>query len=334
MRRVAVLGAGGWGTALAVHLGRIGHDVSLWARDAALAADVASQRVNGVYLPGIPLPDNVAVTSALAAALDDTDLVVSAIPTHGCRAVMRAAASKIRPRATIVSAAKGLEGDTLLRMSEVIAQELGAGRAVVVLSGPSFAIEVAQQMPTAVLAASTHAAATELVQVEFRGPSFRLYGSPDVIGVEIGGATKNVIAIAAGVVEGLGLGRNALAALITRGLAEITRLACAAGGQRETTAGLSGLGDLVLTCTGTLSRNRHVGIELARGRKLEDILAGMKMIAEGVKTTRAALALGERHGVELPITSQMAAVLEGRSDVRTAVDALMVRRQRAEREPV
>jgi glycerol-3-phosphate dehydrogenase (NAD(P)+) len=219
-------------------------------------------------------------------------------------------------------------------MSEVIAQELGAERAVVVLSGPSFAIEVAHQMPTAVLAASANEAATELVQVEFRGPYFRLYGSPDVIGVEIGGATKNVIAIAAGVVEGLGLGRNALAALITRGLAEITRLACAAGGQRETTAGLSGLGDLVLTCTGTLSRNRHVGIELARGRKLADILAGMKMIAEGVKTTRAALALGERHGVELPIASQMAAVLEGRSDVRTAVDALMVRRQRAEREPV
>jgi glycerol-3-phosphate dehydrogenase (NAD(P)+) len=334
MRRVAVLGAGGWGTALAVHLGRVGHDVSLWARDAALAVDVASHRVNGVYLPDIPLPDNVTVTSVLDAALDDTDLVVSAIPTHGCRTVMRAAASKIRPRATIVSATKGLESDTLLRMSEVIAQELGAGRAVVVLSGPSFAIEVAHQMPTAVLAASTNNAASELVQVEFRAPYFRLYRSPDVIGVEIGGATKNVIAIAAGVVEGLGLGRNALAALITRGLAEISRLACAAGGQRETTSGLSGLGDLVLTCTGTLSRNRHVGIELARGRKLADILAGMKMIAEGVKTTRAALALGERHGVELPITSQMAAVLEGRSDVRTAVEALMVRRQRAEHEPV
>jgi glycerol-3-phosphate dehydrogenase (NAD(P)+) len=216
----------------------------------------------------------------------------------------------------------------------VIAQELSAERAVVVLSGPSFAIEVARQMPTAVLAASTNEAATELVQAEFRSPYFRLYRSADVIGVEIGGATKNVIAIAAGVVEGLGLGHNALAALITRGLAEISRLACAAGGQRETTAGLSGLGDLVLTCTGTLSRNRHVGIELARGRKLADILAGMKMIAEGVKTTRAAIALGERHGVELPIASQMGAVLEGRSDVRTAVDALMVRRQRAERETV
>jgi glycerol-3-phosphate dehydrogenase (NAD(P)+) len=174
--------------------------------------------------------------------------------------------------------------------------------------------------------------ARDLVQAEFRGPSLRLYGSPDVIGVEIGGAMKNVIAIAAGVVEGLGLGQNALAALITRGLAEIARLACAAGGQQETTAGLSGLGDLVLTCTGSLSRNRHVGFELARGRRLQDVVAGMKMVAEGVNTTRAALALGTRYGVELPIATQMAAVLEGRSDVRSAVEALMLRRQRAEAE--
>jgi glycerol-3-phosphate dehydrogenase (NAD(P)+) len=217
-------------------------------------------------------------------------------------------------------------------MSEVVAQELGPDRPVVVLSGPSFAVEVAQQMPTAVLAASADSHAMEFVQAEFRGPYFRLYGSADVVGVEIGGALKNIIAIAAGVVEGLGLGHNALAALITRGLAEVTRLACAAGGRRETLAGLSGLGDLVLTCTGNLSRNRHVGIELARGRALPDILAGMKMVAEGVPTTTAALALGTRYGVELPIASQMAEVLAGRSDVRTAVDALMLRRQRAEAE--
>ena len=231
-----------------------------------------------------------------------------------------------------MSATKGLEADTLQRMSEVIAQELGTERPVVVLSGPSFAVEVAHERPTAVLAASTSEAATGLVQEEFRGPYFRLYGSRDVVGVEIGGAMKNVIAIAAGVVEGLGLGHNALAALITRGLAEITRLACAAGGRRETTAGLSGLGDLVLTCTGRLSRNRHVGLELARGRRLHEILAGMKMIAEGVNTTRAVLALGERYGVELPIATQMAAVLDGRSEVRAAVDALMVRPQRTESE--
>ena len=332
MPTIAVLGAGSWGTALAVHLGRVGHDVRLWARDPALAAEIAARRANAVYLPDVSLPTNVSVSDSLGTVLCETRLVVSAIPTHGCRTVMRLAAPYLSPRAVVVSATKGLEGDTLLRMSEVIAQELGAAHPVVVLSGPSFAIEVAQQLPTVVLAASMDDAATELVQSEFRGSSFRLYGSPDVVGVEMGGALKNVIAIAAGVVEGLGLGHNALAALITRGLAEITRLACAAGGLRDTTAGLSGLGDLVLTCTGTLSRNRHVGIELARGRTLSDILAGMKMVAEGVKTTGAALALGRRYGVELPIATQMAAVLDGRSDVRSAVEALMLRRQKAETE--
>jgi glycerol-3-phosphate dehydrogenase (NAD(P)+) len=332
MRRVAVLGSGSWGTALAVHLGRIGHEVRLWARDAALAAEIAERRANAVYLPDTLLPDSVLVTESIAEALLDTELIVSAIPSHGCRAVMRMAAPYVSPRATIVSATKGLESETLLRMSEVIAEELGSGPAVVVLSGPSFAIEVAQQLPTAVLAASSDPRAIETVQGEFRSPYFRLYGSPDVVGVELVGALKNVIAIAAGVVEGLGLGHNALAALITRGLAEMSRLAGAAGGRRETPSGLSGLGDLVLTCTGSLSRNRHVGIELARGRPLVEILASMKMIAEGVKTTNAALALGARHGVELPIATQMAAVLDGRSDVRTAVEVLMLRPQRAEAE--
>ena len=330
MRTIAVLGAGSWGTALAVHLGRVGHEVRLWARDVQVAADISSRRANAIYLPDVSLPETVVVTALIPEALSDTDLVVSAIPSHGCRTVMRQAAAYLRPHATIVSATKGLESGTLLRMSEVIAEELGAERPVVVLSGPSFAMEVARELPTVVLAASSRPAATELVQAEFRGPFFRLYGATDVVGVEIGGALKNVIAIAAGVVEGLGLGHNALAALITRGLAEITRLACAAGAQRETTAGLSGLGDLVLTCTGSLSRNRHVGVELAHGRRLADVLAGMKMIAEGVNTTNAALALGARYGVELPIATQMAAVLAGRSDVRTAVEALMLRRQRAE----
>jgi glycerol-3-phosphate dehydrogenase (NAD(P)+) len=332
MRTIAVLGAGSWGTAIAVHLGRIGHAVRLWARDPALVAEIGARRANAVYLPDITLPESVTILDALEPTLAGIDLVVAAVPSHGCRAVMRAAAPYLGARATIVSAIKGLEGDTLLRMSEVIGQELGHERAVVVLSGPSFAMEVAKKLPTVVVAASHDRAAGDLVQAEFRGPSLRLYGSPDVIGVEIGGAMKNVIAIAAGVVEGLGLGQNALAALITRGLVEIARLACAAGGQQETTAGLSGLGDLVLTCTGNLSRNRHVGIELARGRRLQDVLAGMKMIAEGVNTTRAALALGNRYGVELPIAIQMAAVLDGRSDVRSAVEALMLRRQRAEAE--
>jgi len=329
-RAVAVLGAGSWGTALAVHLGRAGHDVRLWARDPALAGELRARRANAVYLPDVTLPHSVTMLSELAPALEDAELVVCAIPSHGCRSVLHAAAPFARPHAVFVSATKGLEADTLLRMSEVVAQEVGPDHPVVVLSGPSFAIEVAQQLPTAVLAASSDAEAAALVQAEFRGPYFRLYGSDDVVGVEIGGAMKNIIAIAAGVVEGLGLGHNALAALITRGLAEVTRLACAAGGRRETLAGLSGLGDLVLTCTGTLSRNRHVGVELARGRSLPDILAGMKMVAEGVRTAGAALALGERYGVELPIATQMAEVLAGRVDVRTALDALMLRRQRSE----
>lgn len=330
MQTIAVLGAGSWGTAIAVHLGRVGHRVHLWARDPRLATEIQARRANAVYLPDVTFPESVRATGDLAPALDGIDMVVVAVPSHGCRAVMRQAAPHLEAHATLVSATKGLESDTLLRMSEVIGQEAGAERAIVVLSGPSFASEVAQQRPTGLVAASLDATASALVQAEFRGPGLRLYASTDVVGVELGGALKNVIAIAAGVVEGLGLGHNALAALITRGLAEITRLACAAGGQRETTAGLSGLGDLVLTCTGTLSRNRHVGVELARGRRLPDIVSGMKMVAEGVNTTRAALALGERHGVELPIATQMAAVLDGRSDVRSAVEALMVRPQRTE----
>ncbi len=332
MRTIAVIGAGSWGTALAVHLGRIGHAVRLWARDGALVADMSARRANAVYLPDVSLPPSVAVTEALDRALERTDFVVLAIPSHGYRAVLHHAAPHVAGAATIVSATKGLEAGSLLRMSEVIAEELGPERPVVVLSGPSFAREVAEQLPTALLAASASTDAAALVQDEFRGPSLRLYVSDDVAGVEIGAALKNVIAIAAGVVEGLGLGHNALAALITRGLVEVTRVACAAGGRRETLAGLSGLGDLVLTCTGSLSRNRHVGIELARGRPLRDILAGMKMVAEGVRTTGAALALGARHGVELPIASQMAEVLAGRSDPRSAVQALMVRPQRAEAE--
>ena len=332
MRSVAILGAGSWGTALALHVSRVGHDVRLWARDAGLVDEIRARRANAVYLPNISLPEGLVVTNALSDAVRGRDVIVSAIPSHGCRPVIRSAIPHLASHAVFVSATKGLESDTLLRMSEVIAQEAGAAHPVVVLSGPSFALEVAQQLPTAVLAASADAAATELVQAEFRAPYFRLYGSDDVVGVEMGGALKNIIAIAAGVVEGLGLGHNALAALITRGLTELTRIACAAGGRRETLSGLSGLGDLVLTCTGSLSRNRHVGIELARGRPLPEILAGMKMIAEGVRTTGAALALGARYGVELPIATQMQAVLTGQSDVRTAIAALTLRRQRAEAE--
>jgi glycerol-3-phosphate dehydrogenase (NAD(P)+) len=329
-RRVAVIGAGGWGTALAVHLVRVGHEVRLWARDAALVREMDARRANATYLPDVRLPEGVHPTADLSEALRDAELVVWAVPSHGTRTVLARAAPLVARGCTVVSAAKGLEQDTLRRVSEILEEQLGEVAAVAVLSGPSFAAELVRGLPTAVAVASRDPDAVSRVQDEFRAPYFRLYGTADVVGVEIGGALKNVIAIAAGVVEGLGLGHNASAALITRGLAEISRLACAAGGTRETLAGLSGLGDLVLTCTGALSRNRHVGIELARGRTLADILAGMKMVAEGVRTAEAALALARRHGVELPIAAQVHALLEGRTDARSALGELMLRPQRAE----
>jgi glycerol-3-phosphate dehydrogenase (NAD(P)+) len=302
----------------------------LWARDAGLVADMCERRANAVYLPDIRFPQRLRVTGDLGDALRGVELVVAAVPSHGTRQILKRAAPLVRAGATVVSATKGLEQDTLFRMSEVIEQELEPGVQVAVLSGPSFAAEVARQLPTAVSVASRDASVVEQVQADFRAGYLRLYGTSDVVGVEVGGALKNIIAIAAGVAEGLSLGHNALAGLITRGLAEITRLACAAGAQRETLAGLAGLGDLVLTCTGALSRNRHVGIELARGRSLDDVLSGMKMVAEGVRTTGAALALGARHGVELPITAQVAELLGGRKDARTALYDLMLRPQRAE----
>jgi glycerol-3-phosphate dehydrogenase (NAD(P)+) len=327
---IAVLGAGGWGTALAVHLVRTGHEAWLWGRDAAFIEELRARRANAVYLPDITFPPRLACTSHLAEALHAAAIVVVAVPSHGMRDVVRRAAPLIPRDAIVVSAAKGLERDTLFRPSEIIGQELGSRVRVGVLSGPSFASEMARELPTAVCIASCDVGVVEQVQADFRAPYFRLYGTSDVVGVEIGGALKNVIAIAAGVAEGIGLGHNAQAGLITRGLAEIARLACAAGAQRDTLAGLTGLGDLVLTCTGTLSRNRHVGLELARGRALADVLSSMKMVAEGVRTTDAALALASRYGVELPIAAQVAELLAGRKDARTALYDLMLRPQKAE----
>ena len=331
--RVAVLGSGGWGTALAVHLGRLGKEVRLWGRDEALVAEMAERRQNPRHLAGVSLPPSVEPTGSLPRALAGAGYVVAAVPSHGVRDVLRQAAPSVPAQATIVSAAKGIETGTLLRMSEVVEQELGATRPVTVLSGPSFAAEVARGAPTAVLVAGRAAGAVGAVQQDFRSGYLRLYASADVIGVEVGAALKNVIAIAAGVVDGLGLGHNATAALITRGLAETSRLACALGGRRDTLAGLSGLGDLVLTCTGALSRNRRVGRGLGAGRPLDEVLAGMNAVAEGIRTTGAALALGARHDVELPITAQMAEVLSGRRTPRAALEELMLRRQRSEDEP-
>ena len=327
---IAVLGAGGWGTALGVHLVRTGHDVWLWGRDASLVAELRARRANAVYLPDVTFPPRLQITADLAEALREADAIVVAVPSHGMRDVLRRAAPLARPDAIVVSGAKGLEQDTLYRPSEIVQQEFGPRARVGVLSGPSFASEMARELPTAVCIASADPHVVDKVQADFRAPYFRLYGTSDVVGVEIGGALKNVIAIAAGVAEGLGLGHNAQAGLVTRGLAEIARLACAAGARRETLAGLTGLGDLVLTCTGTRSRNRHVGLELARGRSLPDVLASMKMVAEGVRTTDAALALGARYGVELPIAAQVAELLAGRKDARTALYDLMLRPQRAE----
>ena len=330
VQRLTVLGAGSWGTALAIHMGRVGHDVHLWARDAQLVASMIEHRQNSAYLPRFVLPESVVPTASLEQALAISTCVVVAVPSHGARAVIQKASVFLPTGVPIVSAAKGLEPSRMRRMSQVIEEEVGGASPVAVLSGPSFAAEVARELPTAVLVASREPSLIKLVQEEFRSKYFRLYASNDVIGVELGGALKNVIAIAAGVVESLGLGNNALAGLITRGLAEMTRLACAVGGRRETLAGLSGLGDLVLTCTGALSRNRKVGLELGTGRPLDAILGEMKMVAEGVRTTGAALALGAQYGIELPIALQTAEVLAGRVAPLAAVEALMLRRQRVE----
>ena len=327
---IAVIGAGSWGTALAVHLQRAGHDVRLWGRNACLVAEIQRTRSNARYLPDVQIPPEIQLTSSLDEVLDRASYVVFAIPSHGLRTVVRTAAPLLRDDAILVSGVKGLEEGSLARMSQTVIEETHGAHATVVLSGPSFAAEVARGLPTAVLAASTNAQAVARVQEHFRGPTFRLYASDDVTGVEIGGALKNVIAIAAGAVEGLGLGHNSMAALITRGLAEISRLAFAEGGRRETLAGLAGLGDLVLTCTGDLSRNRRVGIELGRGRRLDEILSNMHMVAEGVRTAGAALALGARHGLELPIAAQMKRVLDGSCSPREAVETLMLRKQKPE----
>lgn len=327
---IGVLGSGSWGTALAVHLARTGHDVRLWARDPVLAAQMAATRANAAYLPGIELPPALQPTNVLEDVVTGAGFVVVAVPSHGMRTVMRSASPFIATGCTLVSATKGLEEGTMLRMSEVIRSECPAEVEIVVLSGPSFAIELARELPTAMVAAGDSSAAVEMIQAHFRSNTLRLYGSADVVGVEIGGALKNIIAIAAGVVEGLGLGHNALAALITRGLAELSRLAVALGAQRDTLAGLAGLGDLVLTCTGDLSRNRQLGMALARGESLAQILARTKMVAEGVRTTEAALALGARHGIELPIAQGMSDVLAGRSDPQTAIRNLMGRKQKLE----
>ena len=325
--RVAVIGAGGWGTALGVVAARAGREVRLWSRNASVVEDINVRRVNGVYLEGHRLPDGVTATTEAGAALEGAELVVLAAPSHATRAVLEGMRGLFEPAAAFVSATKGVEVETGRRISEVVAEVLGGAAAerFACLSGPSFAREVAAGQPTAVVASSRDESLALLVQRALSAQSFRVYTNPDVVGTELGGASKNVMALAAGMVAGLGLGMNTVSALVTRGLAEMTRLALAEGGRLETLTGLAGLGDLVLTCTGGLSRNRFVGQELGRGRALEDVLAGMREVAEGVRTTRAIRLLAARSGVEMPITEEVHAVLYDGKPARAAVESLISR---------
>ena len=358
MTKIAILGGGSWGTALAVVLSRsrTRHDVALWMRDPEKARDISSTRENKIYLPGIGIPESVLVSSSLEDATGGATIIVGAMPAADARAVYTkvlpllntAASSGAREdvgwQRIFVSATKGLEPQTHLRISEVI-EQVFAGTLlpqIAVLSGPSFALEAARGEPTAVVLAARLSISPQLgeakaqeqladfIQSEFAAPSFRIYTNDDVLGVELAGAMKNVIAIAAGACQGLGLGSNAVAALITRGLAEMSRLAIALGARAQTLSGLAGLGDLVLTCTGMLSRNRHVGIELGKGRTLPQILASMKMVAEGVGTAAAVLALAEENEIEMPITAQVEQILHQGKSPRQAIAEIMERPQKHE----
>jgi glycerol-3-phosphate dehydrogenase (NAD(P)+) len=298
--------------------------VRLWIYESDLAERMCASRVNDIYLPGFVLPANVEPSNELATAVEGAEIVLGVMPSHLARPLYQQLAPYLTPSMLLVSATKGLEQGTLMRMSEVMTAVLGNPR-VAVISGPTFAREVARGDPTALVVASTDPAVARTIQSAFSGPTFRLYTSGDPVGVEVGGAVKNVVAIGAGVCHGLSMGHNSIAALITRGLAEISRLTLAMGGQPKTLAGLAGMGDLVLTCTGELSRNRMVGIELAKERKLDEIVNSMKMVAEGIKTTTATVDLARRHSVEMPIAAQMHAMLYADRSPKEAIRQLMER---------
>lgn len=334
MSDIAVIGGGAWGTGIAIVLGRKGmHRVRLWAHETEVCESIERQHVNETFLPGRRIPDSVTATNDLHAALQGAQIIVSVMPSQHCRALFVRMRPYISSEMLIVSATKGLEEGSLQRMTEVVAEVLQRpdGSAIGALSGPSFAQEVARGDPTAITIASPDGQLLQTVQQEFSDASFRVYTNADVVGVELGGALKNIVAIAAGICDGLGLGHNSVAALITRGLAEMTRLVVACGGRADTMAGLAGLGDLVLTCTGGLSRNRSVGVDLGRGRKLPEILSGMHgMVAEGVFTTTAAVGLAQARAVEMPITEQMHAILHQGKSPRQAIHELMTRTGKSE----
>ncbi len=329
--RVAVVGGGAWGTALADLLARKGEQVTLWAREAEVVESVNREHRNEMFLPGASLAPTLRAEGDIAAAIRGVETVVSVAPSHAVRPVMAEAAKTLdRSRPLVVSASKGLDPERLERPSCILAEVLSPGTPVAVLSGPSFAWEVFSQQPTAVVAAATDHAVAQRTQRVFSTSYFRVYSHTDVIGVELAGALKNVIALAAGILEGLGLGFNTRAALITRGLAEITRLGVTLGAQAMTFAGLAGMGDLILTATGALSRNRTLGVALGQGQTLQQALAGKAAVVEGVNTTRTAVALGERHGVEMPIAREVANVLFQNKPPRQAVSDLMERELKAE----
>jgi glycerol-3-phosphate dehydrogenase (NAD(P)+) len=329
--KLTVIGAGSFGTATAIVAARNGNEVALWAHDPKVAAAIRDTRENSYYLAGASIPDSVHATSDLAEAAAFSDTVFMVVPSHHYRAVLRELTPMYRNPVTIISGTKGIEIETLQRMSEITHQTLGERLAsFCVLSGPTFAREAARGDPTAAVIASRDVANAQQIQQILSSPTFRLYHTEDVVGVELAGSLKNVIAIAAGVLEGLGLGSNTTAALITRGLHEMTRLGIALGGRLETFAGLAGMGDLVLTCTGALSRNRSLGVALGRGRTLPEILGETREVAEGVKTSKAATRIAEKHLIEMPITSEMYRVLYENESPRGALQRLMTRSLKAE----
>ncbi len=333
MKRIAIIGAGSWGTALAIVAARAGNQIKLWAHSVEVANVLRQERENKIYLPGFSLPDAISPTNDLTESLADAEIVLTVVPSHVCREIYTQMLACLRPQMVFVNATKGIEIETGMRMEEVVRDVLKDHfePRYVVLSGPSFALEVARDEPCAIVAAAHSVEWAAAVQETFSTNRFRVYTNNDVTGVEIGGSIKNVMAIATGAVNGLGLGYNSAAALVTRGLAEMTRLAVRLGGRAETLAGLAGMGDLVLTCFGNLSRNRHVGYELGRGRKLEEIVGEMREVAEGVKTARAAHKLSTRLGVEMPITTGVYQMLyEGKSPRELMVE-LMERPLKSER---
>jgi len=327
VKRVTVVGAGSWGTALAVVAARAGHEVQLWARNPDLVDSINRDHVNSIYLTGIPVPPNVRAKGSITEVMDGAELVILAAPSHATRGLLTAMVTKRRSGMIVVSATKGIEIETGKRISQVVDEVVpdSVRPRFVCLSGPSFAKEGSEGHPTAVVAASQDSEAARIVQSELSFENLRIYTNNDVVGTELGGSVKNVMAIAAGMVAGLGFGSNSVAALITRGLAEITRLGIREGARLETLMGLAGLGDLVLTCTGSLSRNRFVGHELGKGRSLDEIAAGMNEIAEGVNTTLAVKRLADRQRVEMPITSEVHAVLYEKKSARDAALELMTR---------